>query len=153
MYFLLKMGIFHSYVSLPEGNDELHTPLTRRSERTPWLPTSITSITDNAGDASRDAGGDAGVRTMHRLPASSIPWPMDHPRWTGHELTPLHPGRLTWNLRIHLWKRKIIFQTIIFRFYVNLRGCRWVTDGRTCCYTILLMMVQKSCLTTWDVYL
>ena len=35
----------------------------------------------------------------------------------------LHPVRLTWNLRIHPWKRKIIFQTIIFRFYVNLRGC------------------------------
>ena len=28
-----------------------------------------------------------------------------------------------WNLRIHPWKRKIIFQTIIFRFYVNLPGC------------------------------
>ena len=36
----------------------------------------------------------------------------------------LHPGRFTWNLRIHPWKRKIIFQTIIFRFYVNLRGCK-----------------------------
>ena len=35
----------------------------------------------------------------------------------------VHPGRLTWNLRIYHWKRKIIFQTIIFRFYVNLRGC------------------------------
>ena len=28
----------------------------------------------------------------------------------------LHPGRLTWNLRIHPWKRKIIFQTIIWVF-------------------------------------
>ena len=37
----------------------------------------------------------------------------------------LHPGRLTWNLRIHPWKRKIIFQTIMFRFYVNLPGCRF----------------------------
>jgi len=27
----------------------------------------------------------------------------------------VHPGRLTWNLRTHLWKRKIIFQTIMFR--------------------------------------
>ena len=35
----------------------------------------------------------------------------------------LHSRRLTWNLRIHPRKRKIIFQTIIFRFYVNLRGC------------------------------
>ena len=31
----------------------------------------------------------------------------------------IHPGRLTWNLRMHPGKRKIIFQTIIFRFYVN----------------------------------
>ena len=37
----------------------------------------------------------------------------------------LHPGRFTWNLRIRApWKRKIISQTIIFRFYVNLRRCR-----------------------------
>ena len=35
----------------------------------------------------------------------------------------IHPGRLTWNLRIDPWKRKIIFQTIIFRFYVYLSGC------------------------------
>ena len=34
-----------------------------------------------------------------------------------------NPGRLIWNLGIHPWKRKIIFQTIIFRFYVNLPGC------------------------------
>ena len=36
----------------------------------------------------------------------------------------VHPGRLTWNLWIHPWKRKIIFQIIIFRFYVNLPGCK-----------------------------
>ncbi len=35
----------------------------------------------------------------------------------------IHPGILTWNLRIHPWKRKNIFLTIIFKFYVNLRGC------------------------------
>ena len=35
-----------------------------------------------------------------------------------------HPGRLTWNLRIHPWRRKIIFQFTMFRFYVNLRG--WI---------------------------
>ena len=34
------------------------------------------------------------------------------------------PERLTWNLGIRApWKRKIIFQTIISRFYVNLPGC------------------------------
>ena len=40
----------------------------------------------------------------------------------------IHPGRLTWNLTRHLWKRKIIFQTIIFRFYVNLRGCIQISN-------------------------
>ena len=40
----------------------------------------------------------------------------------------LHPGRLTWNLRIHPWKRKNIFQTIIFRFYDSLRGCSFQTE-------------------------
>ena len=35
----------------------------------------------------------------------------------------IHPGRLTWNMKFTLLKRKVIFQTIIFRFYVNLRGC------------------------------
>ena len=40
--------------------------------------------------------------------------------------TPLevvHPGSLTWNQRMYPWKRKIIFQTIILRFYVNFPGC------------------------------
>ena len=34
----------------------------------------------------------------------------------------LHPVRLTWNLRIHPWKRKIMFQTIIFRFWIVVVG-------------------------------
>ena len=36
----------------------------------------------------------------------------------------LHSGRLTWNLKITYLKRKIIFQTSIIMFHVNLRGCR-----------------------------
>ena len=36
----------------------------------------------------------------------------------------LHPGRLTWNLPIPHLERKMIFQTIIFRFHVNLPGCK-----------------------------
>ena len=38
-------------------------------------------------------------------------------------LNMLHPGRLTWNLKITYLKRKIIFQTSIIMFHVNLRGC------------------------------
>ena len=47
-----------------------------------------------------------------------------------------HPGRLTWNLRIDHWKRKLIFQIIIFRFYVNLPGCNQLTkyDMTICCF-------------------
>ena len=43
-----------------------------------------------------------------------------------HESDSVHSGRLTWNLRIPPWKRKIIFQFTIFRFYVHLRGCTGV---------------------------
>ncbi len=39
------------------------------------------------------------------------------------EVLHLHPGRLTWNLKITCLKRKIIFQTSISMFHVNLRGC------------------------------
>ena len=35
----------------------------------------------------------------------------------------LHPGKLTWNLRITHVKRKNIFQTFIFGFHVKFRGC------------------------------
>ena len=35
----------------------------------------------------------------------------------------LHPGRLTWNLQIIHLERKMIFQTFIIMFHVNLPGC------------------------------
>ena len=35
------------------------------------------------------------------------------------------PRKLTWNLKITQLKRKIIFQTSIFGFHVNFRGCNW----------------------------
>ena len=38
----------------------------------------------------------------------------------------LHPGKLTRNLKITCLKRKIIFQTCIFGFHVNLQGCKGV---------------------------
>ena len=41
----------------------------------------------------------------------------------------IHPGRLTWNLKITYLKRKIIFQTSIIMFHVNLRGCRMFLKG------------------------
>ena len=35
----------------------------------------------------------------------------------------LHPGRLTWNLQITHLERKMIFQTSMIMFHVNLPGC------------------------------
>ena len=35
----------------------------------------------------------------------------------------LHPGRLTWNLQITHLERKMIFQTSMIMFHVNLQGC------------------------------
>ena len=34
-----------------------------------------------------------------------------------------HPGRLTWNLQITHLERKMIFQTSMIMFHVNLQGC------------------------------
>ena len=35
----------------------------------------------------------------------------------------LHSGRLTWNLQITHLERKMIFQTSMIMFHVNLPGC------------------------------
>ena len=37
----------------------------------------------------------------------------------------LHPGRLTWNLKMMVWKMIFLFNWVIFRFHVNLPGCRF----------------------------
>ena len=37
----------------------------------------------------------------------------------------IHPGRLTWNLKIPHLERTMIFQTSMIRFHVNLPGCRF----------------------------
>ena len=51
-------------------------------------------------------------------------WRASPTRKEMRRLVRMHPGRSTWNLRMHPWKRKIIFPTIIFRFYANLLGCK-----------------------------
>ena len=37
----------------------------------------------------------------------------------------LRPPSLTWNLKISPWKRKVHLKTIIFRFHVKFRGCKY----------------------------
>ena len=39
----------------------------------------------------------------------------------------LHPGRLTWNLQITHLERKMIFQTSMIMFHVNLQGCMYTS--------------------------
>jgi len=34
----------------------------------------------------------------------------------------VHPGKLTWNLKMNPWKRRFLIKTIIFRFHVSFRG-------------------------------
>ena len=47
----------------------------------------------------------------------------------------LHPGRLTWNIIIEVWKIIFLFKWLISRFHVNLPGCiqlkmsRWITTS------------------------
>ena len=41
----------------------------------------------------------------------------------GHGGSKVHPGRLTWNLIVTPLEKEIPFQTITFRFYINLQGC------------------------------
>ena len=43
--------------------------------------------------------------------------------YSKNECENLHPGRLTWNLQITNLERKMIFQTSIIMFHVNLPGC------------------------------
>ena len=53
--------------------------------------------------------------------------------------TKSNPRNLTWNLKISPWKRKVLLETIIFRFHVKFRGCilliitwsgfRWLRTG------------------------
>ena len=35
----------------------------------------------------------------------------------------IHPGKLTWNLKMEVWKMIFLFKQVIFRFHVSFRGC------------------------------
>ena len=39
----------------------------------------------------------------------------------------LHPQSLTWNLKILISKRNLLFQGMIFRFHLKLQGCKFVS--------------------------
>ena len=48
--------------------------------------------------------------------------PRDLLQWESPKLV-LHPGRLTWNVQLTDLERKIILQTSVIMFHVNLPGC------------------------------
>ena len=63
---------------------------------------------------------------------------------------PLHPWKLTWNLKITQLKRNIIFQTSIFGFHVSFRGCkRLLQDPSFSDLRWLLGTVPTTLLTRW----
>ena len=35
----------------------------------------------------------------------------------------IHPGRLTWNSKMEVWKMTFLFKWVIFRYHVNFPGC------------------------------
>ena len=45
--------------------------------------------------------------------------------WINYSMTAVsvHPGRLTWNLKMMVWKMMFLFNWVVFRFHVNLPGC------------------------------
>ena len=66
----------------------------------------------------------------------------------------IHPGRLTWNLQITHLERKMIFQTSMIMFHVNLQGCiftgSWnhrvnITHHPPRCQVFKAHLPRKSC--------
>ena len=54
----------------------------------------------------------------------------------------LHPGRLTWNLLNNHLERKMIFQTSMVMFHVNLPGCKF---GGNLVWEIQLIPMEIQC--------
>ena len=50
-----------------------------------------------------------------------LPWCMMEIFLLNHEL---HPGKLTWNPKMEVWKMIVLFKHVIFRFHVSFRGCK-----------------------------
>ena len=79
----------------------------------------------------------AGCRVSERVWLGALMWRLafHRQRWNAtivqHSiLCLLHPGRLTWNLLINHLERKMIFQTSMIMFHVNLPGCTYQEISR-----------------------
>ena len=50
----------------------------------------------------------------------------------------LHPGKLTWNLKLEVWKMIFLFKQVIFRFHVSFRRCKFIFRNK---FTYKIMVV------------
>ena len=69
----------------------------------------------NADEVSEKPRGERNILGCPELPHSETWWKV--------KSLGVHPGRLTWNLQITHLERKMIFQTSMIMFHVNLQGC------------------------------
>ena len=62
----------------------------------------------------------------------------------------IRPGRLTWNLKMMVWKMIFLFNWVVFSFHVNLPGCMY--DGGDKKFTLQNKdwIVIKNIPTTWN---
>ena len=63
---------------------------------------------------------------------------------TSRDYFPIHPGRLTWNLQITHLERKMIFQTSMSLFHVNLPGCSTTCLSSVFCKKITLKLTVRT---------
>ena len=68
----------------------------------------------------------------------------------------LHPGRLTWNLKMMVWKIIFLSKWVICRFHVNLPGCHPWENRRTYkyvsykkCQTLIILLMERIRRTSW----
>ena len=66
------------------------------------------------------------------------------PTGTSRDYFPIHPGRLTWNLQITHLERKMIFQTSMSLFHVNLPGCSRTCLSRVFCKKVTLKLTVRT---------
>ena len=65
------------------------------------------------------------LQTFPWSPEVAQEWRVKGERWTFTAINwKVHPRSLTWNLKIMVSKRNLLFQWLIFRFHVKLQGCR-----------------------------
>ena len=68
-----------------------------------------------------------------------LPETNSSPLKIGH-LKRKHPGKLTWNPKMEVWKMIFLFNWVTFRFHVNFQGCSIPTIH----FQVLLLLVSGS---------